>query len=701
MVSPNRNISVQRDGSYQNVSTPQHCLTDASTIDGQYKKQLTTPITTCMRLHHSLKSNSDTSLGTFKPAVMLSPSHNISVRTVKGGYSSRESTPQLSRQSSGPCVISSPDGEVTIKDEGKYRTLDSSIHVGPGLGHSTARVPNHTFTGIEPEILPRTPVNTQALVRTNTPSTGTGTVHWGSPSTSQPKTASLAPSLSVAMPTPIQPTSIRADIDLNSLRRTSPYGDLSQIKPPSSEDTEPSSLVPNTSLSVPNIAPNKSVEESLPLFDRKSSFYASSPQVQQINPISTSTLPSFSMPLPPTFQIGGSSLKPAPLNPPVAPVVPNGMALGVLAKSTVSPQMQSVSTIAMPSIASTTTTMFALSSFSKSMSLPASTKSATFQAPFEPLRSNVTPGPVFPFSSTGIAATTKAFTLGPNSPFHFDIGSTSRAPMPAVSTTTATTTANIGISPMVNAPAHVPLSCGTETPSTGISQMVNAPARVPLSCGTGTPQLTIPMLDNNQTTKTGIEVPGTSNKDASNDFVVDIDSSRNIVEIDKTQHTLKNDVDQQTLTTSEPTIHPVDLKVTENPSTESVHLSPKITDGVKTPAQSEAISVSTASISIQQVTIEPAVPATQSPISSINTLTTAALSSVNADENTLKKEQQNITVSGAISSGVNGSSVDSEGSNEEDDDAMMGDDMEPIDGTYVTVLLCVMNVYKLYMYVHV
>ncbi len=132
---------------------------------------------------------------------------------------------------------------------------------------------------------------------------------------------------------------------------------------------------------------------------------------------------------------------------------------------------------------------------------------------------------------------------------------------------------------------------------------------------------------------------------------------------------------------------PDDLNVTEKCSTESVHLSPKISGGVKTPTQSEAISVSTAPISTQQATIEVAVTATQPSISSNNTLATAALSlsnSINATENTLKKEQQDITVSGAISSGVNGSSADSEGSNEEDDDAMMGDDMEPIDGTYVT-----------------
>ncbi len=646
------------------------------------RPQVASFVTSHQPTNRSLNTNFETSLGSFKPDVMVSPNRNISIRTPKGYEStSRESTtPQFSRQSSGPGVISSPDGIITIKDQGKYTKMEAS----------------------------------PPLVKTNAPSSGTGTVCWGSPPISQPKTDitashALSPPFPIPIPTP--PTSIRADIDLNSLRRTSPYSDLSQIRPPSSEDTEQFSLVTNTSLSVPNIAPNKSVGESLSLFDRKSALYASSPQVQQISCVSTSTLPS-SLPLhePPKYQI---DLKPAtastsPLNLPVAavsPVMPRGMALGVFTKSTVLSQTHSVGIIAtpsqltMPSMTSTTrllpvqTTTFAMPSFSKSLFLPASITSSTFQPPTS-----------FPFTSKGVfgtASTTKAFT---NSPFLFQL--------PAVSTTTATTTASgIHVGMMVNTPARVPISSGTGTPqltsllldnnktttatatASGIHVGLtgNAPAPVPISSGTGTLQLTSVLLDNNKTTKTGIEVPDSSNKDVSKAFpadkepIVDIDSSKNIVEIDKTQHTFGDGANQQALTTSE--AHPDDLNVTEKCSTESVHLSPKISGGVKTPTQSEAISVSTAPISTQQATIEVAVTATQPSISSNNTLATAALSSsnsINATENTLKKEQQDITVSGAISSGVNGSSADSEGSNEEDDDAMMGDDMEPIDGTYVT-----------------
>ncbi len=284
----------------------------------------------------SLASSPPNSERSYKPDLILSPDCKIAVRTYGGRYSA-VSTPQYSRQSSGPDVITS-QGQITFEDKDKC-TMEQSIpparvgnlttmHTMPGSAHIMSGTGNigattaHTISGTGHMTMGLSTFTPHGTSNSNAPShttAKTGTIHWGSPpsgNNNQPKTnvsVSLIPSLSVAIPPPMLPVFTKNEVDLGNLRRTSPHRDLSQIRPPSSADTGSSSLLPNTSMSVPNIAPNIPVERNRFPFDRKSTLYASSPQVQQIDGSSSNplaSLPPYSASNPPQFQLGGVHLNP-------------------------------------------------------------------------------------------------------------------------------------------------------------------------------------------------------------------------------------------------------------------------------------------------------------------------------------------------------------------------------------------------------
>ena len=193
----------------------------------------------------SLESLSQASLASqstqysHKPEMIVSPERNAAVLTRRNGYRevNKPETP-ISRESPGPEVVASPQGHLAFKCENGYT--------------------GYTKTDSRVEAPQRPSQETQ------------GTVHWGSPSPTKPVvkdqlppkgTAYLAPALTGVQPPFLSsPRPLGDGVELGELRRTAPHGDLTQIKYSHGGTQDETRLVPNTSLSVPNIAPAKPEE---------------------------------------------------------------------------------------------------------------------------------------------------------------------------------------------------------------------------------------------------------------------------------------------------------------------------------------------------------------------------------------------------------------------------------------------------------
>ena len=170
-----------------------------------------------------------------KPEMIVSPERTASVLTKKHGYKevNKPETP-ASRESPGPevLVVASPQGHLAIKGENGYTGYTKTDSMVEAPQRPTQETP--------------------------------GTVHWGSPSPAKPEakdqlptrgTASLASTLTGVQLSSQRPLGV--GVELGELRRTAPHGDLTQIKSSHGGAQDETRLVPNTSLSVPNIAPSK------------------------------------------------------------------------------------------------------------------------------------------------------------------------------------------------------------------------------------------------------------------------------------------------------------------------------------------------------------------------------------------------------------------------------------------------------------
>ena len=402
------------------------------------------------RFYSSSPPNSERSFQSFKPDLMVSPDRDIAVRNLRGAYSAL-TTPQLSRQSSGPDVIFS-QGQIAYKDKGKFITEQAVSHsynstTKQAIGHGAATSGHmmsstgHMTKGFNPSV---------SVNKTNAPSPPTaksGTIHWGSPpsgntGSAQPK-ANISVSLnsSVAMPSLMMPSvPTKNEVDLGNLRRTSPHRDLSRIRPPSSADTE-SSLLPNTSLSVPNIAPNISVKENQ--FLGSSTLYASSPQVQQVNnPDSTSALSSLSKPA--LLNVASFSANSTT----ASTVAPPGM-ISLMSKSTggmggmvfgsLNQSSQSVTMTPSPLFQDQQIFCPSTKNLPSSSANVTSSSSQSFSSMSSQIKSNVTSSSLsFPFiglaTTTGTASTTQPFTLSTSTPLQFSIGLNSTPTKPGLTT---------------------------------------------------------------------------------------------------------------------------------------------------------------------------------------------------------------------------------------------------------------------------